>query len=225
MEETLSLLQREALRAAISHEMPIDKRLVFTPLLDPKQVGPASVDLRLGTDFFVLRKRRGSGLDPARATYEDAEALQERVTIPLGEPFWLHPQQFALGATLEYMRIPPDMGGYVLSRSSWGRVGLLVATAIMVQPGYTGTLTLELVNEGDTPIALYPGLRVAQLALHRLETETGEPYKSDEAKYSSPTGPQVSRLAWDRDEMKRVKALRAQMETLSGQPPGDSAPE
>ena len=40
------------------------------------------------------------------------------------------------------------MGAYVLGRSSWGRVGLIVATAVMVQPGYTGTLTLELVNEG-----------------------------------------------------------------------------
>lgn len=37
-----------------------------------------------------------------------------------------------------------------------------VATAIMVQPGYHGALTLELVNEGETPIALYP-----DFALHR----------------------------------------------------------
>src|SRR4051794_2515730 len=95
----MSLLQREALREAMSHETPLRKRLVFTPLLDPKQIGPASVDLRLGTDFFVLRKPRGSGLDPGTTTYEEAQALQERVTVPLGEPFWLHPQQFALGAT------------------------------------------------------------------------------------------------------------------------------
>ena len=40
-----------------------------------------------------------------------------------------------LGATLEYLRFPRHLGGYVLGRSSWGRVGLLVATAIMVQPG------------------------------------------------------------------------------------------
>ncbi len=216
----MTLLRRESLRSAMSHATPIEDRLVFTPLLDPAQIGPASVDLRLGTDFFVLRKPRGSGLDPSTATHADLEALQERVTIPLGEPFWLHPQQFALGATLEYMRIPACMGGYVLSRSSWGRVGLMVATAIMVQPGYTGSLTLELVNEGDSPIALYPGLRVAQLAVHSLDEATNEPYKSDEAKYASPTGPQVSRLAWDRDEMRRVKLLRASMETLSGRVDG-----
>ena len=210
----MTLLRRESLRQAISPDTPIADRLVFTPLLDPKQVGPASVDLRLGTEFLLLRKPRGSGLDPASATHDDFERLQEKVSIPLGEPFWLHPQQFVLGVTLEYMRVPAHMGGYVLSRSSWGRVGLLVATAIMVQPGYTGTLTLELVNEGDSPIALYPGLRVAQLAVHTLDHPTEDPYKGREAKYSSPTGPQVSRLAWDREEMDRVKRLRARMETL-----------
>ena len=89
--------------------------------------------------------------------------------------------------------MPPDLGAYVVGRSSWGRIGLIVATAIMVQPGYAGTLTLELVNEGEAPIRLYPGLRIAQLAVHELSTET-EPYARKGAKYLAPTGPQVSRL-------------------------------
>lgn len=207
------LLQKEALRKAISQETPIEDRLLFTPLLDDAQIGPASVDLRLGSTFFLLRHARGSGLDPATDEQEEVERIQERFDIPLGRRLWLHPGHFLLGSTLEYMRIPCDMGGYVLARSSWGRVGLLVATAVMVQPGYTGTLTLELVNHGGSPIALYPGLRVAQLAIHRLESKT-KPYSADGAKYESPTGPQVSRLAWDRDEMERVKELNRRLTML-----------
>lgn len=209
------LLQKEALVEAISTQTPLRERLIFTPLLDQGQIGPASVDLRLSGEFFVLRRARGAGLDPAKHEQEQVEELQERVSVPLGQPFWLHPQQFALGATLEYLRMPPSLAGYVLGRSSWGRVGLLVATAIMVQPGYTGTLTFELANEGDSPIALYPGLRIAQLAVHRLMDATAEPYNVGRPKYSSPTGPQVSRLAWESAEMDRLRKLNAKLTTIT----------
>jgi dCTP deaminase len=210
------LLQREALREAMHADTPLADRLVFTPLLEPSQVGPASVDLRLGSDFFVLRRARGGGLDPGSTKQDQIEELQERVKVPIGGRFWLHPGHFALGATLEFLHMPRDMAAYLIARSSWGRVGLLVATAVMVQPGYTGTLTLELVNEGDSPIALYPGLRVAQLAVHRLEGPVTKPYNVGRPKYASPTGPQVSRLAWDRKEMTKVKRLQKSLTRITG---------
>jgi dCTP deaminase len=210
----MTLLRKEALLEAISHKTPSSKRLFVSPLLDEKQIGPASIDLRLGSEFFLLQRSHDAGLDPSKATQEKVDQLYERVKLPLGEKLWLHPGQFVLGATLEYLRVPADMGAYVLARSSWGRIGLLVATAIMVQPGYTGTLTLELVNEGDSPIALYPGLRVAQLAVHRLERQTAHPYGTEATKYSSPIGPQPSRLAWDKAEIDRIEDLRKRLTLL-----------
>ncbi len=210
----MTLLNREALRKAVSHKTPMSERLFASPLLEPDQIGPASIDLRLGSEFYLLQRAKGAGLDPGEDSQSKVEQLHERLKLSLGERLWLHPGHFLLGATLEYLRLPASMGAYVLARSSWGRIGLLVATAIMVQPGYTGTLTLELVNEGDSPIALYPGLRVAQLAVHRLDAPTLEPYGSGRAKYSSPTGPQPSRLAWDRDEMEKVKKLNERLALL-----------
>jgi dCTP deaminase len=200
----MSLLPREILLERID-EVDLDRRLVVTPLLDRKQVGPGSVDLRLGTDFLLLRRVRGAGVDPASAASIEGES-HEHVTVGLGDAIWLHPQQFVLGATLEFLRIPPDLGAYVVGRSSWGRIGLIVATAIMVQPGYAGSLTLELVNEGDAPIRLYPGLRIAQLAVHSLTAPT-EPYTRKGAKYLAPTGPQASRAAWDKSEVRTLKRL------------------
>lgn len=212
----MTLLRREALRQAVSHKTPMSRRLFVSPLLEPRQIGPASIDLRLGSEFYFLRRASGAGIDPGENSQSQVEALHERMKLSLGERLWLHPGQFVLGATLEYLRLPVDMGAYVLARSSWGRIGLLVATAIMVQPGYTGTLTLELVNEGESPIALYPGLRVAQLAVHRLDGETNEPYGKDQPKYASPIGPQASRLAWDSEEMDRVRRLNEQLALLEG---------
>jgi dCTP deaminase len=185
-----------------------------TPLLDQRQIGPASIDLRLGSEFFLLQSSREAGLDPAEDSQEKVEELHEPIRLTLGERLWLHPGHFALGCSFEYLRLPADIGAYVLGRSSWGRVGLIVATAIMVQPGYAGVLTLELVNESESPIALYPGLRIAQLAIHRLDDETAEPYGSDSPKYSSPVGPQATRLAWDRDEMERIRRLQRRLSRL-----------
>jgi dCTP deaminase len=205
------LLRKEDLESAMAPTTPMTTRLVVTPLLDPDvQIGPASIDLRLGSDFLLTRRVEGAGIDPAIANLQAIEDTQEHTTVPLGKPFWLHPQQFALGATLEFIRMPAHLGAYVVGRSSWGRIGLIVATAIMVQPGYHGSLTLELVNEGEGPIALYPGLRVAQLTVHQLAGVTRYPYEAH-AKYVSPIGPESPKLAWDVDEVDRMNRLRERL--------------
>jgi dCTP deaminase len=203
----MTLLRKEALFAALNAEA-LEERLIVTPLLDEAQVGPASIDLRLGTEFLLFQRALAGTVDPVAAEFEEqVEQIHESRSVPFGQGLYLHPQQFVLGATLEFIRLPPTMGGYVLGRSSWGRVGLLIATAVMVQPGFAGALTLELVNEGDSPIRLFPGLRVAQLALHSLDDATEFGYLADEAKYKSPTGPQAVKLLSEKDEIQRIKRL------------------
>ncbi len=125
---------------------------------------------------------------------------------------WLHPDQFVLGATLEFIRLPATVGAYVLGRSSWGRIGLIVATAVMIQPGFTGAVTLELVNEGESPIALYPGSRIAQLAVHTLDHATEHGYDAGDPKYFAPTGPQISRLSKERAEIDAIRETGARLE-------------
>lgn len=73
--------------------------------------------------------------------------------------------------------IPPTLQGVVTTRSSWAREGLNIATATIVNPRYRGIVTLELANFGEIPIRLYPGLRIAQLALYALERR--DPMKDD----------------------------------------------
>lgn len=202
----LTLLHHEALAEAMKVE-DIDQRLVVTPLLDRAQIGEASIDLRMGTEFLLLRRTLRAGVDVDVDPQEQIDELYDRITVPLGEGLWLHPQQFALGSTLEFIRLPPTVGAYVLGRSSWGRLGLLVATAVMVHPGFSGSLTLELVNEGESPIRLYPGLKIAQLAVHSLPDATEHSYATPGVSYRSPTGPQAARLAKDKAELERIKKL------------------
>jgi dCTP deaminase len=202
----LTLLGREDLERAIYQEKDIDRRLIVTPLLESAQIGRGAVDLRLGTEFLLLRRTQRSGLNPGSDSQQEVDEMQERMVIQFGEELWLHPAHFVLAATLEYLRLPNDMAAYVVGRSSWGRVGLIVATAVFVHPGFRGCLTLELVNDGDSPICLSPGMRIAQLAVHRLETPV--PAREDEEeKYLAPVRPQPSRLASERKDFDRLAAL------------------
>lgn len=200
----MSLLLREQLTSAMA-EPSLSKRLVVTPLLDPGQVGPGSIDLRLGTEFIEPDRRTRGIIDPYAP--ENLSASDRETYVPLGERLVLHPGQFVLGATLEFVRLPANLGAQVLSRSSWGRLGLLVATAVAVQPGFAGCLTLELVNAGNVPISLRPGLRVAQLQVWSSSEPTAMPYATGAENYKAPLGPESARLAWESGELDRIKAI------------------
>jgi dCTP deaminase len=146
---------------------------------------------------------------------QGVDEQQERVVVPFGEELWLHPRHFILASTLEFLGLPNDLSAYVVGRSSWGRLGLVVATAVYVHPGFHGCLTLELVNEGDSPICLTPGSRVAQLAVHRLESPSTA-RKDEGEKYYAPVRPQASRLSGERQEFVDLRRLGDQLRSRLG---------
>jgi dCTP deaminase len=199
----MTFLLREGLNAAL--QRPLSTRLIVSPLLDSEQVGPSSIDLRLGTQFIQVRRYAERAIDPFDEN--SMGGREEEVSIPFGGRFVLHPGHFVLGATLEFLRLPNDLAGQVLGRSSWGRLGLVVATAVVVQAGFAGCLTLELVNIGSVPLLLRPGLRVAQLCVWQAEAPTTAGYGSGAGKYMAPLGPQSSRLGVERNELERLNRI------------------
>jgi dCTP deaminase len=207
----VSLMGWEDIDCAMKRDN-LDERLFITPLLKPNQIGAASVDVRLGSEFLQLRRTSGAGLDPRTQTPAELDEMLERIVVPFGKGMWLHPSHFVLAATLEYIRLPADIGADVVGRSSWGRVGLIVATAVMAHPGFTGCLTLELINEGDSPIRLYPGVRIAQLELDKLDAPTDHAYGAQD-KYFAPIGPEASRLWKEQPEIARIEELATALQS------------
>ncbi|AUW95001.1 MAG: dCTP deaminase [Sulfobacillus thermosulfidooxidans] len=183
------------LRERMQHPV-IQERLVVTPLLSDAQVKGASIDVRLGTDFILMKRSAAGPIDPM-AMRTGVLDYQERARVEVGEKMILHPNQLVLGVTLEFIQVPRDLMAYVIGRSSWGRLGLMVATAVMVSPGYRGSLTLELANLADTPVYLYPGTRVAQLVFHQVDGASSA--YAGAGKYTGPVGPEFSKLSWDED--------------------------
>jgi len=144
---------------------------------DPGLVQPASVDLRLGDSFRVFHNH----LAPAIDLRNPPDHLTEEVIVPEGKSFVIHPGEFCLGRTLEWVELPDDVVARIEGKSSLGRLGLIVhATAGFCDPGWKGTLTLELNNLTRVPIILHPGLEIAQLSFMMLDQPALRPYGSPE---------------------------------------------
>jgi dCTP deaminase len=129
---------------------------------------------------------------------EPVDDITELVEISEEEPFVIQPASFCLGSTIERITLPNDIVARVDGKSSLGLLGLLVhATAGYVDPGWTGCLTLELSNQSQMPIALYYGMRIAQISFLRLTTPVDRLYGSEElgSKYQGQTGPTASRIS------------------------------
>jgi dCTP deaminase len=149
-------------------------RIVIEPW-EPALVQPASVDLRLGDSFRVFHNHRVTAID----LRDPPTNLTEEVVVAEGDPFAIHPGEFALGRTLETVAIPDDVVARIEGKSSLGRLGLIVhATAGFVDPGFTGSLTLEITNLTRVPIKLYAGLPIAQLSFMALDAAAEHPYGS-----------------------------------------------
>jgi dCTP deaminase len=141
------------------------RQLKIRPLLDiESQIGTCSVDLRLSNEFIVIKHPAITKLDPIDlAGYSNDTQYQSKIYLPYGKPFTLHPGQFALGSTLEYIAMPEDVMGLVLNRASWSRLGLVIASTYKVIPSFKGCITLELTNLSNVPILLYPCSRICQI--------------------------------------------------------------
>jgi len=175
------------------------KDLVVDPLDNPElQIQPASIDLRLGHDFLVFKNAHVPYIDPKNTS--NLDQFTERLSVADGEKFIMHPGEFALGTTHEWLELPDDLVARVEGRSSLGRLALVVhATAGFIDPGFKGHITLELSNLGRVPVALTPGMRVSQIAIYKMSSPAERPYgEARGSKYQGQRGPTASRIGQDR---------------------------
>jgi dCTP deaminase len=186
----MSVLSDRDIRAAIEAG-----EVVVKPY-DPKDLQPSSVDLHLDRRFRVFRNNRYPYID-VRAPQPD---LTEMVSVADDEAFILHPGEFVLGQTLEWVELPNDLVSRLEGKSSLGRLGLLIhSTAGYVDPGWKGNLTLELSNVANLPIALYFGMKIGQISFFRMSSPVERPYGSPSlgSKYQGQSEPTAS--AFHRD--------------------------
>ena len=129
-------------------------------------VNAASLDVHLGNWFVIARRTRLSSVRMDAAGQRLLMSVgREEVFVAKDQTFLIHPGDLLLGATLEFIALPPDTMAFVEGKSGLGRLGLLVATATTIAPGFHGVVVLELANTGTVPLELVPEMAIAQLVL------------------------------------------------------------
>src|SRR5271169_5331444 len=170
------LLSDETLRKMIA-----EKSIVVEPI-EPYQVQPASIDLRLGRHFLKIDENTLESLTlDTELPYIQIE--KDEIIIP--------PHSFLLATTVETIRIPANVTAFVEGRSSIGRIGLFIQNAGWVDPGFAGQITLELYNANSLPIRLESGRRICQLVFCRMDRPSDAPYQGKYQGQRNATGSQV----------------------------------
>jgi dCTP deaminase len=184
--------------------------LIVHPILDNKQIHGGKVDLRLDNVFYLIGRFKRPYYDPMEhipIEGKEPEKYAEKRVMPYGKPFILHPNDYALAPLFEFVKLPKKVIGRLDGRSSLGRLGIVVhSTAGSVDPGYKGHLTMELMNDGMLPVALYPLMRVATLILTTMTSEAMRPYEGKYGKIEDYVNVE-SQLHRD-PELKRLKLMK-----------------
>ncbi|WP_437658494.1 dCTP deaminase [Sorangium sp. So ce1182] len=198
----MTMLGGELIRQAMSMSHAISERLVIVPFFsDSLQIDgdAASIDLRLGPRFAIAKQRRLTHNDPYSERPSRAKGRFDEHYVPIGDYFVVHPGHFVLATTLEWLRLPMNIGAYVVGKSTLGRYGLSITNGAGVQPGFAGTLTLELANVADVPIRMVVGQPVCQVFFH--DVRRGRPGDVAEgakrARYICSKRPVIGRLEVD----------------------------
>jgi len=126
---------------------------------EPDQVNPCSYDVRLGPHIMT----EGLAVGPAMMREPWLKRNIEK------DVYWLDPNEFVLAATLEIVRVPLTMECVFQLKSSRGREGYNHALAGLIDPGFTGRVTLELQNINQRHrLPLQAGMLIGQLRFMEL---------------------------------------------------------
>lgn len=183
--------------------------LMIEPEPDEIQLGAFTVDCRLGTQFRYFPSAElfhNDAFDPIKADSTDRHfPSSPLVTVEFAECIVIKAHSALLAVTLELIQTPSDLATFILPRPAWERLGLTIVPSI-VHPGFKGKLALSLHNLGNIPLALYPGIRIIQLAFAEIQSVAGNKY---EHKYSFVTEPQFGRIYLDH-EFAKIREIKVE---------------
>lgn len=164
------------------------------PPLDKNYLDTTSINLRLGDTLSIPKEGLSLTFDLRKGGItKTLSEVYERVKIPQAG-YNLDPNMLVLGITLERIGLnivpgKPCYAARVEGRSRFARCGLLVHfTAPTIHAGFGGRISLELINLGTFPIALYTGMAICQLIFEEVQGKV-EFKKSQFHLQASPEGP------------------------------------
>jgi len=157
----MSVLIGEEIEKAIK-----DKLITIEPL-EQSQIGPGSIDLTLGNDFRIFKRRLRTYHVKNGSHFQN---ITKAVHVGVGGYIVIKPGEMILGITKEKITLADNISGRLEGRSRFARFGLAVhVTAGFMHPGISNHQVLEIVNLGHAPLALYPGTMICQFIFEKCD--------------------------------------------------------
>ncbi len=150
-------------------------------VLSAQSIRELSVDQDMVTPFHERTVHEGKTFGLSAAGYDvrvdlSTAGAELHPGVPLEDlRLSVNRGEFRLGGTVEHFKMPHNVMGIVHDKSSWARKGICVQNTV-IEPGWTGFLTLELTNHGDRWQFIKHGDPIAQIVFHWLDHPTEQPY-------------------------------------------------
>lgn len=145
-------------------------------------------DMRLADDGFrIFSSVYGSEIDPKHFDEESLIEPELRTADDGSRYYLLPPHHYGLGVTVETFRMPRNITGIALGKSTYARAGLLVNTTPL-EASWTGRLVVEIANLANLPLRVYVNEGIGQILFFESDEECAVSYEDRGGKYQGQTG-------------------------------------
>jgi dCTP deaminase len=145
-------------------------------------------DMRLADDGFrIFSSFHGKEIDPKKFDEDSLIEPPLRESEDGAKYYLLPPHHYGLGVTVETFRMPRNVTGVALGKSTYARAGLLVNTTPL-EAGWTGRLVVEIANLANLPLRVYVNEGIGQILFFESDEDCAVSYEDRGGKYQGQTG-------------------------------------
>lgn len=137
-------------------------------------------DFRVADEFKIFTNVRSAIVDPKNFTLDTFDDHKGDVCI-------VPPNSFVLAKSVEYFRVPSDVLGFCLGKSTYARCGIII-NVTPFEPGWEGYLTVEISNSTPLPAKIYANEGIGQVVFIRGESQCEVSYSDRSGKYQNQKG-------------------------------------
>jgi len=146
-------------------------------------------DLRIADEFYIFTDVGGGTVVDPKAFPEDA-MLQRKVRPH--EAVIIPPNTYALGKSVEYIRVPDDVMTVCIGKSTYARCGIIV-NVTPLEAGWEGQVTIEISNSTPLPAKVYAYEGILQVLFFKGERPSVT-YSDRKGKYQGTKGVVFSKV-------------------------------
>jgi len=166
---------------ALKYKMiePFEEKLVTNGVIS-YGLSSYGYDIRIADEFRVFTDVYQTVVDPKNFDPRSFVEIKGHECI-------IPPNSFCLARSLEYFRIPRNVIGICLGKSTYARCGIVV-NITPLEPEWEGHLTIEISNTTPLPAKIYANEGIAQLIFIESDELCTVSYKDRKGKYQGQRG-------------------------------------